>query len=220
MAGVTRWFWVRHAPVGDHAGRIYGRKDVAADLHDREALRAVAANLPRGALWLTSPLKRARDTAEALRQALGETGTPSPVRVEESLTEQDFGAWEGDSHARLAREEAETHQAFWRRPAHARPPGGESFADVVERVSGFLDAFAPEHDGRGDPAVVVVTHAGPVRAALVRALDLDVERALSFAVAPLSLTVIDDIETDDGRRHARVALVNHLPARAGGGGLG
>lgn len=115
---------------------------------------------------------------------------------------------------RLARDEAEIHQTFWRRPAHARPPGGESFADLVDRVSGFLDGFAPGHGGIGDDAVVVVTHAGPVRAALVRALKLDVERALSFAVAPLSVTVIDDIETDDGRRHSRVVMVNHLPARA------
>lgn len=81
-------------------------------------------------------------------------------------------------------------------------------------MSGFLDGFAPGHGGIGDDAVVVVTHAGPVRAALVRALKLDVERALSFAVAPLSVTVIDDIETDDGRRHSRVVMVNHLPARA------
>lgn len=225
MAGVTRWFWVRHAPVSAFAGRIYGRRDIAVDLHDREALRAVAARLPPNARWLTSPLKRARDTADALRAVMGPVRAGRPLEVEDRLIEQDFGAWEGDTHARLASEEAETHRAFWRRPARARPPGGESFVDVVARVNGFLDRFAAaeEDDPEGDSgaeSIVVVTHAGPVRAALVRALALDPERALAFALSPLSITVIDDIATNDGRHHARVVMVNHLAAHTGAGGHG
>ena len=69
MSRVTRWWWIRHAPVAAPAGRLYGRSDVAADFSDTDSLAALAAALPDRAIWLASPLQRATKTAEALLAA-------------------------------------------------------------------------------------------------------------------------------------------------------
>ena len=55
---VTRWWWVRHAPVRDDGGNIYGQKDIACDTSDREVFEAVAKILPRNSVWYSSNLMR------------------------------------------------------------------------------------------------------------------------------------------------------------------
>src|SRR6267142_1853148 len=62
----TRWWWVRHAPVRNDGGNIYGQKDIECDTSDREVFEAVAKILPRGAVWYSSNLKRTHQTAEAI----------------------------------------------------------------------------------------------------------------------------------------------------------
>ena len=63
---VTRWWWVRHAPVRSDGGNIYGQADIDCDCSDREVFEAVAKILPRGAAWYSSNLKRTHQTAEAI----------------------------------------------------------------------------------------------------------------------------------------------------------
>src|SRR6202007_1039056 len=49
-ATVTRWWWVRHAPVRNDGGNIYGQTDIACDTSDREGFEAVAQIPPRAAV--------------------------------------------------------------------------------------------------------------------------------------------------------------------------
>ena len=60
MTGVTRWWWVRHAPVVGNGGRIHGQDDVPCDTSDTRALQALAASLPAGAVWVVRTGKRRR----------------------------------------------------------------------------------------------------------------------------------------------------------------
>ena len=48
----TRWWWIRHAPVRAHDGRIYGQADLACDCSDEAVLQSVARVLPKGAIWV------------------------------------------------------------------------------------------------------------------------------------------------------------------------
>ena len=73
----TRWWWVRHAPVPD-GGRIYGQRDLDCDCSDARVFRAVAAVLPQDAVWVTSALKRAKQTAAAIHAA--SDGKHAPAR--------------------------------------------------------------------------------------------------------------------------------------------
>src|SRR6202021_4297500 len=61
----TRWFWVRHAPVREDGGCIYGQADLACDCSDIEVFRGLSGALPRGAVWVASHLVRTHQTAAA-----------------------------------------------------------------------------------------------------------------------------------------------------------
>jgi alpha-ribazole phosphatase len=100
------------------------------------------------------------------------------------LAEQHFGDWTGRRHDDLAGSGDETYARFWRDAARSRPPGGESFADQIDRVRSGL---ARVENG---PAILIV-HSGTIRAALAIALDIAPEAALRFVIDPLSLTRID-----------------------------
>ena len=65
----TRWWWIRHAPVRVDEGRIYGQRDLPCDCSDVRVFSALAAPLPRKAVWITSHLTRTRQTAQAILAA-------------------------------------------------------------------------------------------------------------------------------------------------------
>lgn len=189
--GTTRWWLIRHAPV--HAGgRIYGQQDLDADASDAISAGALAARLPAGAVWLTTPLRRTQQTAEALRARLPgacETAPAAPTPVAD-LAEQHFGTWQGRAPADLMAEAPAAWAWFWQDPATHRPPGGESFADVAERVERALAGWSRAHAGA---EIVAVVHGGTVRAALAAALGVAPAHALAFVVTTWSLTRLDRI---------------------------
>ena len=203
---VTRWWWVRHAPVTDHGGRLYGRTDVSANTGERPKFEALARALPEDAVWLTSNLLRTHQTADAIAEA----GHDVPPRtIEADLDEQDFGAWHGLTWSEVASERGSglAHK-YWVAPAHITPPEGESFAEVVERVSGAVIRRTAQHAGRD---IVAVAHGGSIRAALALALGLDAERALAFSIDNLSITCIDHVDGPAKGQAWRVAAVNLPP---------
>ena len=66
---VTRWWWVRHAPVPNPERRCYGQSDKDCDVSNEALFKHQAALLPKGAVWYSSNLLRARKTAEELARA-------------------------------------------------------------------------------------------------------------------------------------------------------
>ncbi len=198
----TRWWWVRHAPVVGHGGAISGNTEVACDTSDGESFGALARRLPAEALWVTSHLGRARETAAAIAAARDDA-TVAPL-VERDFGEQDFGHWQGRTHAEL--EDDGVYHKFWAAPAHHAPPGGESFAEVIARVAPAIERFTQAHAGRD---IVAVAHGGSIRAALALALSLDAEAALAFRIENLSLTRIDHVAGRGPGGDWRVAQVNH-----------
>ena len=65
----TRWWWIRHAPVREDGGRIYGQSDLGCDCSDAVVFQGLARTLPQGALWFASNLKRTHQTAAAIWEA-------------------------------------------------------------------------------------------------------------------------------------------------------
>ncbi|QQP90222.1 histidine phosphatase family protein [Skermanella sp. TT6] len=203
MNPVTRWWLVRHAPVPNPEGRIHGQLDLEADCGDAPAFEGLARLLPSGAVRMVTTLSRTWRTAEAI------WGAATDMTVEAGLLEQDFGAWQGFSHGELAAMDAGGRVArFWEAPATTRPPGGESFEQVVNRVALALERNSELHAGRD---VVAVCHAGSIRAALAVALGIAPAAALSFQVDPLSVTRIDHIPLDGAKAVWRIVGVNRPP---------
>ena len=190
---VTRWWWVRHAPVRDAGGRVTGQLDLEADCSDHEQIARVAVRLPQNPVWMASPLKRTRQTLDVLHTACGITG--AAIAVERDIAEQDFGEWQGKTYAELELSDADRYKKFWIAPGTTRPPGGESFADVMMRVARAVERRSTT-DAELD--IVVVGHGGSIRAAVAQALGLGPARALALQVDPLSLTRLDRIADASG----------------------
>jgi alpha-ribazole phosphatase len=207
MSKTTRFWLIRHAPPINPEGVIYGARDIPVDTSDETSFAGLASTLPYKAAWVATPLKRTHETAAAIRRAwTGNGGPPESVPIVPGLIEQDFGEWQGLTHAEVHARWPQFVSRFWLAPAHETPPGGESFARVVERVGAALEELGAAHKG-GD--VVVVSHGGPIRAALAVALGIDPERALAFRIDTLSLTRLDRIAGDPVAW--RVAGVNLPP---------
>ncbi|KAB2913367.1 MAG: histidine phosphatase family protein [Hyphomicrobiaceae bacterium] len=203
----TRWWWIRHAPVPD-GGFIYGQRDLDCDCGDEEIFRALARELPRDAIWLTSNLVRTRQTAAAILAASGERHAgvePAPIA---EFAEQHLGDWQGlERKAFYAERKVGTH-TLWFAPADERPPGGESFADLVDRVRPAIERLTAEHRGRD---IIAVTHGGTIRAALAHALGLSPQAALAFAIENCSITRLDFLSPDQNTGLWRAVAANHRP---------
>jgi len=155
---------VRHGEsVANAQGLLLGRTD--AELTDAGRAQSVAArSLLRDpvAEVRTSPLRRARDTAELLD--LG-----PPVDVDERWIEVDYGEFECQPLGGIP---AEVWQQ-WRSDRDFRPEGGETLAQVDRRVAAACEElFAADGAGarRDDGDVVVVSHVTPIKAAVAWAL--------------------------------------------------
>jgi len=210
---LTRWWWVRHAPVAD-GGRIYGQSDLSCDCSDAEVFAGLAAELPAHAAWVTSNLIRTTQTAAAILAAdPGKFAGVAPTALPE-LAEQHLGEWQGlNRKAFYAARKVGTH-ALWFGAADERPAGGESFADLVQRVAPAIARLNLEHRGRD---IVAVTHGGTIRAAIGIALTLAPQAALAFSTDNCSLTRLDHLCTGDGSPGLwRVVAVNRRPWAAMG----
>lgn len=164
-AAPTTTLLLRHGQTAMSAERRFaGRGDIPLTSAGLEQAAAVAGRLAeRGGIDLvvTSPLRRALRTAEAVADAAG-----VPVAIDPDLVETDFGDWEGLTFREvLARWPDE--MAAWQRDVGAAPPGGESFAAVAKRVDGALDRLLTERKGQ---TLVVVSHVTPIKTLVCRAL--------------------------------------------------
>jgi broad specificity phosphatase PhoE len=153
---------IRHGATDWNAERrLQGRTDRPLSQAGREEVRLWRLPpLLRDAVWASSPLARARETAMLLGAA--------DCAVEERLIEMGWGAWEGMSRAELiAMTDAE---AIDRNPRGRdfRAPGGESPREVARRVRPWIAERA-----RSGAAAVAVTHRGVIRALYAEATGWD-----------------------------------------------
>jgi probable phosphoglycerate mutase len=144
--------------------RFAGRGDAPLTETGLAQAASVAARLAgRGGidLILTSPLRRAAQTAAAVADATG-----APIDFDADLAETDFGSWEGLTFAEVMATSPGELTA-WMTDADAAPPGGESFAHVAVRVGAALERLLARSQGQ---TVVVVSHVTPIKTLVCRAL--------------------------------------------------
>ena len=193
--GRADWIWLRHAPVRDQESRYYGQLDVPAEPLDPLLARRIATVLPEGAVWITTPLSRTRTMAQALKLGV------QLVEVAD-LTEQNFGDWQGRTYRDVF---AANGTLDWENPAHLKPPGGESFAELADRVAAAIERLSGHYAGH---VLIAVAHAGTIRAAIGHALGLAPDRMLTFEIAPLSMTRLGRGPGEAGTARWTVGCVN------------
>jgi alpha-ribazole phosphatase len=209
MTAPTRWWWLRHAPIADSAGRLYGQADVDCDTSDTETYRALAAMLPPDPVWLVSPLKRTHATMRALAAAAGLD--PEPI-VEADFAEQNFGLWQRRTWAEMEALDPSAYAAFWRAPTRTAPPEGESFVSLMRRTRNGIERQNARLEGRD---ILAVSHGGTIRAAVALALGLTPEAAMALVVDNLSLTLLERVADGPLRGRGGAWLVRgvNLPCR-------
>ena len=181
----TLILFVRHGQTGTTGSVLPGR---APGLHlsDRGNEQAAAAAARIGALKkapvavYASPLERTRETATPIAKQLG-----LRVRTERGLLECDFGEWTGRKLKDLYKQpEWGTVQRY---PSGFRFPGGESFAEMQTRINDSATRLAAAHPGE---AVVAVSHADPIKAAVATAVGTHLDLFQRIVVSPCSVTAI------------------------------
>jgi broad specificity phosphatase PhoE len=146
---------VRHGEtVSNQRGHLLGRADPELSPRGRQQARALAAWLPPADVVVTSPLRRARQTAQLLA---------ADAVVDERWTELDYGPYDDRPPTELPAD----LWSRWRTDPAFTPPGIEPLAELGARVAAACDELSPV---ARSAVVVVVTHVSPVKAALAWAL--------------------------------------------------
>jgi broad specificity phosphatase PhoE len=198
------------APTIDIDGRDV---DVPLSARGRRQARAVGrwfARMPRderfGAV-LSSPYARAVQTAETIVEESGSPGTR--IVLDERLREKDFGRLNRLTKVGIARwfpEEAERRTQLGK--FYYRPPGGESWCDVILRARSVLDDLQLRHGGQ---RVLLVVHQVVVLCFRYLLEDLDEARLLSIDrqgdVANCAVTAFEAVGDADG--HQRLELCQY-----------
>jgi broad specificity phosphatase PhoE len=202
-ATITRWWWVRHAPVRSDNGNIYGQEDIDCDTSDSEVFEAVAKMLPRNAVWYSSNLKRTHKTAEAIWAA----GFPKPASMtqETAFAEQHLGTWQGKNRAAILA--SRPPGSVWFADVNEPAPGGESFMDLYTRVCRAIVRITVADAGKD---IIVAGHGGVIKAAVGLALGGQPERGLAFDVENVSVTRLDHFAAG-GLSTWRLPMVNQQP---------
>ena len=185
---MSRIILVRHGESEWHAeNRFAGRTDIdltRKGLAQAERLARWAARAELTSIW-SSPLRRARATAEASSRATG-----LPLGIDQRLIELDFGRAEGLTAAEMRVAFPAERAAFETDPVRNHLPGGEDPELAAERGVASLHEIATRHvHGRN----LIVAHSTLFRLVLCRLLGVSLSqyRSLFPNVANGTLTELD-----------------------------
>lgn len=202
---MTRIYLIRHCQsMGNIQHRFQGRYDADISPEGAKQLELLGLrfrNEPIDVIY-TSPLKRARATAEAI-------GKYHDVDVieEPGFIEMDVGRMENRSLEELAAKFPETAEDWARAPDRCRFPGGETMLEVYERVNRALDKVIADNPGR---TVVVTTHGGVLRnlyARITYGEPVGIRKSEVFGNTGVSTVIADG----GALRWESVNSLDHLP---------
>ena len=146
--------------------RMQGRLDSPLTTKGRDQADVTGQTLKAFAdvdALIVSPSGRTRETAYIVNSYVG-----APVSYQDVLLERDCGDWSGLTVDEIKAGFPRAWQARRDDPYHHRPPGGENFEDMLDRVRVFLDSLFD----RGMAEIALVTHGALSRAVLTYFLDL------------------------------------------------
>jgi broad specificity phosphatase PhoE len=162
------FYFIRHGETDWNAERrLQGRRDVPLNDRGRRQAAHCGATLcnliadrgrvPEDFAWISSPLSRARETMDIVRGVLG---LPAEgITTDPRLAELSFGRWEGMTYREISVVDGPALVVRARDKWDFRPPGGESYADLLARLRAWYDGV--------NGNVVVTAHGGVARALMV-----------------------------------------------------
>jgi len=187
---------VRHGETEWNAeGRIQGHTDIGLSEIGTEQARSLEARLAGLNIdaAYSSDLKR---TSETAKLALGERD----VILNETpmLREYNKGAFEGMTLAEIKAQFPEEYPRYLEKDLDYAPEGGETARDVSARMAGIIGRIKSDHLNE---TVLVVSHGGVLRAAMVSLLGMPLEGNWSFVFGNCGLTTVDTFADNAVLRH-------------------
>jgi alpha-ribazole phosphatase len=162
-------YLIRHTQTANAEGLCYGQSDIGLAMSFPEEVESLHDKLPSFDLdcrVFSSPMTRCVQLAETFFDS---------VVVDPRLQELNFGDWEGQRFDDI---DQVALQNWTDNFATATPPNGESFAELYARTGEFWQELLANPCDQ----VVVVTHAGVIRALLARVLSLPHANAFQFRI--------------------------------------
>ena len=199
----TSIWLVRHGQTELNKERRYqGVRDSPLTLYGRLQTEALARRLRRTPfnVAVISPSERARLTAESIL-----AGRHVPVVEDARWAETNHGNWEGLTYAEVVERYRDEAARRFSDSLHGRPEGGESLAEVGERVAAGWSQMLRERSGG---RILVITHATPIQIVLCGIGSLPLTQHWRWRVDLASLTAIDVFSAGP-----IVRVVNEVPRR-------
>lgn len=174
-------YLIRHTTPDIPKGTCYGRMDVPLISGFQSELESVFEKIETVPnLVYSSPSSRCKILAEYLSAENPEC----ILEYSNSLMELNFGIWEGKLWSAIPEEES---RSWTNNFVNERTPGGESYLEMFDRVSGFLDEILKSVS---NDKIGIVAHAGTIRTILCKLLEIPLERGFSFDLNYGSLSKI------------------------------
>ncbi len=185
-------YFIRHGETDwNLEGRLQGQKDIPLNdlgrVQAEEAGRRLQSIAPHveDLAYMASPMLRTRETMEILRGSIGLH--PESYKLDERLVEITFGAWEGMTWKEVRKAEPQLAALRERDKWNYVPPGGESYAMLVDRIHPVIEDITRD--------TVIVAHGGVARAFLALCCGVNSRQAASMDIWQGRVLVIE------GRNH-------------------
>ena len=165
-------YLIRHTKTDTLKGLCYGKSEVAlADtfLEEVQKLKLKLPEFKANSQFFSSPLVRCVKLAEKLSRA---------VTIDARLSELDFGDWES---RRFDDIDVDDLQQWTDNFVHSSPPNGESFTDLCRRVGFFWEDMV-QGISPATEQILIITHAGVIRALFAYLLQMPPANAFQFRV--------------------------------------
>lgn len=177
---------LRHGQaVSNKNAAFLGRRDDPLTQLGQEQVSQLASRLDVNSIdaIYTSPLQRARHTAEAIAKK-----ADLPLFQEALLIEQDFGDWDGVPVKEVFDENPEILRQWRENGPETRPPGGESLLEVAARMDQFFQSTISKHS---HPATLAfVGHGGAFQALLCKIFQVPLRPMWPFKLALGSISEV------------------------------
>ncbi|MDD7884890.1 alpha-ribazole phosphatase [Flavivirga sp. 57AJ16] len=160
---------IRHTTPGIEKGICYGQTNLNLTDTYLEEFKKIKQQIPSNKAYRikSSPLKRCALFADYIG---------SDVSFDDRLKELDFGDWEMKPWHMIPEE---TLSPWMKDFVNVRVPNGESYIELASRVTAFFEEIINSHNEQN---LIIVTHAGPIRAFLSSILDVPLEKSFSIKI--------------------------------------
>ncbi len=176
---------VRHgSTIANEQQRYTGQQDVALSSLGQEQVAQLALQLaivPVDAI-VTSPLQRARATAEAIAHY-----HTVPLYEDTALRELSYGCWEGATQAEVKARTADLVRLWKHFPTQCAIPGAEPLQQLDMRVTSALRYWYERYP---QAPLMWITHAGVIRVVLCRFHHIELDQWRLFHPANASITTV------------------------------